>query len=214
MEQLAQPFDEYLLAAFLADTLPDAQRHHVAAQLADSAEARELMCMAYEMMETPVADEPLSVLTPVPDRGALSAPMARRMPRPTRFAPYLALAVLIFSLGVTLRLAMNPAPDALRSQSPMQPHSLAVEVVTPALQVQWTPVPDAYTYRLVIWDPQAARVVAEHETAATLLSGDDPFIQELYPMLGTEQSYTLRIDAIDARNRLLESSELVRFRVQ
>ena len=103
----------------------------------------------------------------------------------------------------------NERLDTLRGTDENTP--LEVQVSTPALQFQWTEIPDAYYYRLVIWDVAAAEFVAEHETKSTRLGRNDAFLLSLRDKLKLHRTYQVRIDAMDVQNRLIQDSELVDF---
>lgn len=206
MDTVLQPVDEYTMAAFMAGTLSDEAQEAVVAYLSENAEARELLCMAHEALEAATIPEPQPVVETLPDRPA-------RPGRSNRWFRLAGAAVLVFALGFGLRVTLGPPNHLTRDNTTAQTSALTVDV-SPALNFQWTPIPDAYKYKVVIWDARGARVVAEHETDATQLSDNDPFVQTLHPILHASQQYTLRIDAIDARNRLIESSDLVSFTVR
>lgn len=209
MNDASNILDEYDLAAFLAGTLPESRRQEVVAYLASNAEARELLCMAHEALEMSQKPE---VYTPPPQGAPARAPR-KAVPRQRtfRFGRYLAAAVVVFSLGFGLRLALGPPDDALRSQQEATQDKLTVEIATPDLAFEWTPIPSAYRYTIVVWDAYEARVVAQHETRTTSISHHSEFVETLRPLLRSNRDYTLRVDAIDARNRLLKSSDLTNF---
>ncbi|MDX1547357.1 MAG: hypothetical protein R3247_10235 [Rhodothermales bacterium] len=200
--------DEYTLAAFLAGTLPEDRRAEVLAYLAEHDDARELLCMAEEALavaEAPVA-APFALPRPAPAEDRRPQAPARRRSG----------ALLAASLALTLLVAgglylSRPAPDRFRSTSEAPAPTLVAEVSTEALQFQWTPVPEAYYYRLVILEPEVAAVVAQHETRETRLGRDDAFVLSLLPHLQPNRRYSLRVDAIDVQNRLVQSSEAVVF---
>ncbi len=210
METVLHSVDEYTMAAFMAGTLSDEEHEAVIAYLSENAEARELLCMAHEALEAATIPEPQPIAPPLP---AQHSRPAQKPGASKRWMQLTGAAVLVFALGFGLRLTLAPPTSLTRDDVTPSKTTLTVDV-SPALDFQWTAIPDAYKYKVVIWDARGARVVAEHETNATRLSDSDPFVQTLSPILDASQHYTLRIDAIDARNRLIESSELVSFRVR
>lgn len=214
MERSTQIIDEYTLAAFIAGTLPEQRRSEVVAYLAENADARELLHMAYEALQAshvteeaapPRPDEPAPPTVREPDRGAVWRP-ARRLQGLGRYA---VATVVVFTVGLGLRLAFGPPTDALRSPLPAQAGEMAVQVSPSDLTIEWSPVADAYEYRIVVWDPQQARVVTRSETSAH--QSDAAFAAELRQKLAAGHTYTLRIDAVDAQNRLLQSSASISF---
>lgn len=220
MDQTNQLIDEYTLAAFIAGTLSKQRRDEVIAYLAENAEARELLHMAYQAMETARQTDEIAGPARVADRPAhLPAREADRTPaRPALrrlhgLSRYVVATVVVFTIGLGLRLAFGPPTDALRSPLPAQSSELTVQVSPSDLVFTWNHIPDAYQYRVVIWDPQEARVVARHETATTRLDEESAFVRELRAQLADDHTYTIRIDAVDAQNRLIQSSESIEFDV-
>ena len=224
MKPTQHPIDEYTLAAFLSGTLSEAQHREVVAYLAENADARELLCMAHEALEAaqqPAVVQPFTTPTVAPEQPAPSHEPIRRMPRPAtrpairparvvRLRRFAMAAVMVTVLGIGLRagLSLN-AIDTQRGADENTP--LEVQVSTPALQLQWTEIPDAYYYRLVIWDVEAAELVAQHETKSTRLGRNDAFLLSLRDQLKLHRTYQVRIDAMDVQNRLIQDSELVSF---
>ncbi len=117
--------------------------------------------------------------------------------------------MLVVALGVGLRVYLVPSTDALRSGVEATTPEIKVRVRTPEMSLSWDAVPDTYRYRLVVWDPEEAIVVAEHETVTPYVEADDPFALLLREVLHPGRVYTLRIDASDARNRLIRQSDAV-----
>jgi len=63
----------------------------------------------------------------------------------------------------------------------------------------------------VIWDVEAAELVAQHETKSTRLGRNDAFLLSLRDQLKLHRTYQVRIDAVDVQNRLIQDSDLVSF---
>ena len=226
MSRKKQPIDEYSLAAFLSGTLPEERRREVMAYLAENADARELLCMAHEALEAaqvPVSEpfmrpETASAKPAAPKTPHPAPPRkARRTPRPAlrrqqvrRFATAgLMMAILVIGLRVGLTLNNT---DVLRGDA--SEDALTIRVSTPALQFQWNDVEDAYYYRLVVWDIEAAELVAQHETKLVRLGRNDAFVLSLLSQLKVGRTYSARIDAVDVQNRNIQSSESVEFTLQ
>lgn len=218
MDRQNQVIDEYTLAAFIAGSLTEQRRAEVVAYLADNADARELLHMAYEALEAARAtpadaddtrphDRPARPSTRSSDRGAVRRPAFRLM----GLSRYVVATVVVISVGLGLRITFGPPTDALRSPLPAQSGEMSLQISPASLTFQWQRVPDAYQYRLVFWDPQEARVVARHETSNTALTERDAFVQTLREQLVPGQSYTIRIDAVDEENRLIQSSPSLSF---
>ena len=217
--------DEYTLAAFLDGTLTPARRQEVIAYLARNADARELLKMSYEALEAaeePALFEQAEPAEPTPTRASVPDRQARPRPFPVpQLRSYAVAAVLVAGvLGAVLLLtpqappAEEPTAPRLRSApSDVEPERvrLAVQVSAPSLRFRWTPVPDAYEYRLVVFDFQTATVIAKHTTKATQLDGDATFIEELRSQLDAEKIYALYVYARDVRNRDIVRSELTHF---
>lgn len=218
MSSSKHPIDEYTLAAFLSGTLPEERRGEVMAYLAENADARELLCMAHEALEA--AQQPVTepFVTPQPTLPVPAAPRAPRRSAPR--SPALrrkqvgrlvtgVLMVAVLAIGLRVGLSLN-APDTLRGD-PATGDPLTVRVSTPALQFQWNAIDEAYYYRLVVWDVEAAEMVTEHETKSTRLGRNDAFVLSLRHELKAGRLYSARIDAIDVQNRRIQSSDLVEF---
>lgn len=192
--------DEHALAAFLAGTLPNERRRDMIEYLAADPEARDVLQMAAEALEAargthqePWAGKPFGA--------------ARTRPAP-RIRRYLAAILVAFGVVAGLHLAFEPTTSTLRS--PLERGGLTVRVdAGPTPSISWPAVEDAYRYRLVVWDPEAARVVGEYETTDRVLDGSHPVLQKLESDLQPERSYVLRVDAVDAQNRLVTSSAAV-----
>ena len=213
MQDFDQVIDEYTLAAFIAGTLTKKRRQEVIDYLAGNADAREVLHMAYQALGAAQAgdqDESASLLRP--SRSA-DRPAARRLSRIRDIGRYVAATAIVFAVGIVLRMAFGPPTDALRSPLPRNVQGVDV-TVTAGPEFDWSAVPNAYQYRVVIWDPMEARVVGQYETADSEIESGDPIIRDLQPKLRKGDQYTLRIDAIDAQNRLIRSSETVEFVVE
>ena len=209
MDRTTKPIDDHTLASFIAGTLPAHRRREVASFLAKNANARELLHMAYEAMDAtkPVLD-PAKLLTlePQADQPMPSAqtdrPPHHLTPRLQRLSRYIAGAVVLFAVGLSLRLAFGPPTVLLRGDAEVT-LNLTLPTTLDAVQFGWTAIPEAYQYRLVIYDPEEARVVARHTTDQTQIT--------LTTLLTAQHPYMARVDAIDAENRIIQSSEMTTF---
>ena len=214
-----EPIDEYTLAAYMTGTLPEARRREVVTYLAENADARELLCMAQEALE--VATEPEGDESAPPTSEAAPAPVRRAPLRPASVRPAqrhaaprlrqwrrLAVAALsILVVGIGLQLTLDTGTDTLRGGSEAE---LTVRVITPELSFRWNQIDSAYSYRVVVWDPQEAELVAQHETRETRLE-ETAFLDTLRERLQQGHTYSVRVDAYDIQNRLLQSSSLTDF---
>ncbi len=221
------PIDEYTLAAFLSGILSEERRREVVAYLAKNADARELLCMAQEALEAsqqPVVEQPFTMPMAAPEQPAPSREPIRHAPRPVprpatrpavpraaRLRRFATAAVMVTVLAIGLRVGLSLNDIDTQRGATDENVALEVEVSTPALRFQWTEIPDAYYYRLVIWDVEAAEFVAEHETKSTRLGRNDAFLLSLRDKLKLHRTYQVRIDAMDVQNRLIQDSELVDF---
>lgn len=215
MGRTSQPIDDHTLASFMAGTLPASRHREVAAYLADNAGARELLHMAYEAMDA--GDTVLAPLESMPREPHRPRP-ATRPDRPaqrparlrllTRFA---AAAVVVFAVGLGVRLALQPAPEPLLRQAPAPALTITPPASLADLSFAWSPVDGADHYNVVIWDLEAARVVARHTTPDPRIDPGTPFTRLLHPQLAPGHPYALRVDALSAENRTLLSSELTEF---
>ena len=209
--------DEYTLASYMAGTLPAERREEVALYLSQNADARELLQMAHEALEASrYSGEPLELpaleveAPPVPPKRIDRHPMrvGRRIHVVSRFA---AMAVVVFTIGAGLRLSFGPSTDALRSSS--VENALEITLGEPGTEssIEWSALPGAYQYRVVVWDPEMAQVVGRFETPSTRLADSEDFMQSIHPHLQKGHQYTLKIDAVDPQNRIMRSSETISF---
>lgn len=206
----------------MAGTLPAHRRREVASYLAKNANARELLHMAYEAMDASrQLGEPLTQMTaPRPSQMHI-APKADRAPR--RHAPriyrlsrFAVAAVVIFAVGLALRLSFGPfgGPEptpTLRSDAAPESIGLTLPTSIERLSFAWTSVPETDHYNIVIWDPEKALVVARHRADENHVEAAHPFLQSLRQLLIAGHPYALRVDAIDAENRTIRSSGMVEF---
>lgn len=203
--------DTHTLAAFIAGTLDDDRRRAVIEHLARHPDDREWLQMALDAraaaQELDAEAAPLPERPAVPNtRGAAARPAKRR----SRSRHWLlgALATVVLLAGLSIVLA--PPSDTIRAiQTAEAPLSVAVDAAP--LAFQWEAVADAYSYRVVIWDPEAAAVVDETSTREPSLAADAAFVTALRPQLEPGRTYQVRVDAIDAQNRRIRSSEATSF---
>ena len=214
--------DEHTLAAFLDGTLTPARRQEVIAYLAQSAEARELLKMSCEAMaaaeeaalleQVEAAEQAEASLPYQPspsERPPRRSPLAS-VPRWASYAVALVTAAVLSLLYFAAPSEPEAEPPTLLRSVPDEANAeenieLHVQVSTPALRFRWNAVPDAYEYRLVVFNHEG-RMVARHTTKETHLDSDDAFISELRSKLEPERQYSLRIDAVDVRYRDIVSS--------
>lgn len=218
MQEFERVIDEYTLAAFLAGTLPEARQQEVIEYLAANPDAREVLQMAAEALEAARSGD---VEEPMKDASASQRQVRSRPARRKRHRSwvqgagrYVAATLFVFVVGIVLRLSFGPPTDALRSPLSRSGTEMQVDVSTPGPAIQWPNVANAYRYRIVIWDPQEARVAGEYETTAHIIEPDDSVSSRMRDELVAGREYALRIDAIDAQNRLVRSSETVDFRLE
>lgn len=222
MDRSDLPLDEYTLAAFLSGSLSPEARAAVVRQLAADADTRELLAFAAAAYAAASEAEEMVEEAPSPETPSRKAAPPRRILRPAAGgdrrparAPRRTLTrvagafVLVFALGFGLRLALGPAPDALRNQPPAEP--VLVVDIDDDLDIRWQPVEGAQRYRIVVFDPQAVEVVARLETTATRLAPGTELSSSLRAALVGGRPYTLRIDALDDQNRIVERSDAQTF---
>ncbi len=213
--------DEYTLAAFLAGTLAQQRREEVIDYLAANPDARDVLRMAAGAFE---AARGVGRVETGRGVGAVAAARRsvriRRSRRPqhgsrpsraTEAGRYLAATVFVGFVGIALGLSFGPPTDALRSPLERSGSEMQVELSVPGPSLQWSAVEEVYRYRLVVWDPAEARVAGAYETSGSKLEADHPIVREMHRDLEAGRRYMLRIDAIDARNRLIRSSKALEF---
>lgn len=203
------PIDEYTLAAYLADTLPEDRRAEVSIYLAENAEARELLCMAQEALD--VVDKPEVVGRPT---FSLRADRPAKRLQPVfggikRHALAIAAVFLIMS-GVGLYTMMPPSFDTVRS-SVEGTSEFNLTISVQELAFEWSAIPETDYYKITVLDPLEIDVIGKHQTRATTLDSSDPFIFSLLPKLTPQYIYSVRLDAYDKENRLIQSSDMVEF---
>lgn len=224
MNRADSTFDEYTLAAFMAGSLSAERRQEVLTYLAENAEARELLALAQQALETAEDDTPLPFeVPPVPQAkpepvAAPIAPAHDRGPRVQdrsarrftwkRMSRYAGVFVVVFALGATLRLLIGPEA----TEGPVMRDAAETLALAPTVEqdltLQWNAIEDAYQYEIVIFDVSASEVVAEHETKNNRLDSDDAFVVDLKSKLTPGGTYSLRIDAVNAQNRSLTSKTI------
>lgn len=216
MRDLERAIDEYTLAAFLAGMLSEGRRREVIDHLAASPEAREVLQMASEALEAAhrgeCSEPPSSSRNRMPPGPRPTAPRhpARRL-RLRGSSLYVAALLIVVVIGLGLKLTSSTPALPLRSPPVRSGPELRVQVSAPGSSIAWSAVDDAYRYRLVVWDHRDAEVVGRYETPDHRLSADHPVVGDLERDLERGKSYTLRVDAIDAENRLLRSSDAIEF---
>jgi hypothetical protein len=217
MHEPDRRIDEQALAAFLAGSLTPRRREEMISLLAADPEARELLCMAHSALraaqtsegETGVPD-PVSRTHRSPERPRRDRPvMPRTSPRVPR--AYAVAATIVAAVALAIFLRVDAPTDPLRRAVLPGGERLDVDVTTPGPNVAWSPEIDAYHYRLVVWDPEETRVVGRYETRDVRLTQNHAIVQDLRTKLRPGTSYLLRVDAIDAQNRLIRSSPAVTF---
>ncbi|MEX0747534.1 MAG: hypothetical protein WD275_05985, partial [Rhodothermales bacterium] len=178
MHELDQVIDEYTLAAFIAGTLTKQRRQEVIEYLAGNADAREVLQMAYAALSAAQNSEndaePVSLLRPArrSDRTAVA-----KLFRLREASRYIAATAIVFAIGIVLRLAFGPPTDALRSPLTRDGQGLEVSVTGPGPEFDWPSVPNAYQYRIVVWDPLEARVVGQYSTSESEIDSTDPIVR-------------------------------------
>ena len=209
------PLDEYTLAAFLNGTLSEEQHRDVLVYLADSGEAREVVCMAQDAMEA--AREPVTEPFALPAASPKLAPRPARDPsRPAlalvHWQRYAVAATVLVLMVMGLYAALPGTTDTLRGGD--DTNTLAVQLDAVTLEMSWTALPDAYSYRMVVWDVEAAESIARQEVRTTHLGETDAIVQDLRTHLERGRAYEIRIDALDAENRVIRQADLLPFTYQ
>jgi hypothetical protein len=219
--------DEHTLAAFLAGTLTETRRREVAAYLDGDPEARDVLRMASEALQAARSEEPagrssLVARTPALQRAQRSAQRSVQHSAQRSALPavrsnirgaglYASAASFVFGVGLVLWFALGPPLEAFRPP-PLPDHArLSVELSYPGPTIAWQPVEEAFRYRLVVWDQRRADVAGSYRTTDHELGSSHEIIQALREDLQTGRTYVLRVDAIDARNRRVQSSATVEF---
>lgn len=218
--------DESTLAAFMAGTLPPRQRREVAARLAEDPRMREVLSMAMRALDAAQEEVPVGVpdvvRPPVPlRRMETPAPAEARRPRRLRllrFGRYVAAAVVVAVVGLGVWRAFAPSSPTepvrtLRGEE-AGPLTLTLPASLDALDLAWEAVPGADHYEVVVWDLEAAETVARFQVETHRIGAETPIARTLQALLEAGRPYAVRVDALDAANRLLRSSGMVTFELQ
>lgn len=212
--------DEHTLAAFIAGTLPKSRREEVITFLAGNSDACELLQMAYDALEA-AHDANLRRVVQSTEPGIRAGTHSRHSGRAAaKSSPHpgagrhVAAAAIVFTIGMVLRIAFGPPTDAMPSSFPIDSENLQVEIrLAEGPTITWSALDNAYAYRIVVSDLASAGNVGRYETRKSEIRRGHPVVTDLRTKLQQGQTYTLRIDAVDARNRLIRSSDTIEFEV-
>lgn len=224
MNSADSSFDEYTLAAFMAGSLSDDRRQEVITYLAENAEARELLAMAYQALDASTDETPLPFEVPaipqatpqpvkpaparaprVQDRGPRVQERTARRFSWKQMSRYAGVFVVVFALGLSLRLVLGPPAqedDPLTVRDGTAEMSLN-PTVEQDLIFRWNAVQGADRYTVTVFDNES-EIIATYETKSNRINSSDSFLQELKPKLTADETYTLRIDAWTLENRRME----------
>lgn len=163
------PTDEYILAAFLSGQLPDPLRKEIMTYLTRSGQARDILAMARDAMDSLEAGDgkaaPAPVVVPAGDgRPAAVVPPAetllKRLDERTvwRVTAVFAGAVLVLAL-IVMALVLDPSRPGPESTD------WTPQVGGEALELTWPAVPGATSYQLLLFDAEThqARVLGASE---------------------------------------------------
>lgn len=207
------PLDEYTLAAFLSGTLSDEQHREVIAYLSINEEARELVCMAQDALEAarePVTEPfalPAASLKPAAPPQPARAP-ARSAQSRVHLKRFAVTAVVLIALTIGWQLTFT-GTDTLRGSEDAS--TLTIEIDDATMAMSWNALPDAYSYKVVVWDVEAAEIVARTEVRATQVEETDPFVRQLRDQLLDTRLYEVRITAYNTENRMIQRTDLLPF---
>ncbi len=211
MDLTEQTIDEYTLARFLAGTLPDEERRDMIRNLTHDVDSRELLRATMEALEAATEKQLGAPLPAARSPRSLNNRTATLRPRMSlvSFCRYSAAALVLMAVGVGARLSVAPAADAFRSSAAHQTIAVEQRAHAEGLSLTWEAVREAYQYRVVVWDPEAAAVVGELTTGANHLDAQDKGVAEALKGARRGRSYQVRVEAIDDANRLIRSSSLL-----
>lgn len=124
---------------------------------------------------------------------------------------YASATALVAGVALVLWHALGSPVDTPRPPARPDHAQLRVELSHPGPSIAWEPVEQAFRYRVVVWDPQRAAVAGSYRTPDNELGPEHEIVLALRADLETGRGYTLRVDAIDTRNRRIQSSATVDF---
>lgn len=171
------PTDEFILAAFLSGQLPDSLRKEIITYLTDSGQARDILSMAREAMDTvgsgdgmpaaavavPAAGDGLGTLEPAP-----STVLRKRLDERTlwKVTAVFAGAVLVLAL-IVMALVLDPSRQIARGED------WSPRVSGDHLELTWPAVPGATSYQILMFDETThqARVLGAVQGSQVDLEG-------------------------------------------
>ncbi len=202
MSRPLEQSEEYMLAAFLTGELPDHLRREIVTYLTTHEDARDMLAMAQQAMDTVETGDGASH-TKVPDARLSHSGGRRIWLRPQqddkaywKMTAFFAGAVLILTIAVAL-VALNTSRIQDVLQEPQWLPTVSGEQVT----LEWQAIEGASSYQLMRFDAElgeAAIIARTQDTRVALSDVDD-----------TVNSSPVWILALSSEGTLLNRSEPV-----
>lgn len=171
------PTDEYILAAFLSGQLPDSLRQEIIAYLTNSGQARDILAMASDAMDS--VDSGDGMTTRVPRAAVTGVAHAARESAPPAITPkrldertmwkataVFAGAVLVLAL-IVMALVLDPSRRIASGEE------WAPTIAGDNLELSWPAVQGATSYHVLHFESAThqSRVLAAVEGPRVLLAG-------------------------------------------
>ena len=201
MPRSIEPTDEYILAAFLSGDLPDRLRREIITYLTGSDQARDILAMARDALDSLESGDGAPVTPSREARVAAARELHEALNAQVhdrtvwKVTALFASAVLVLALIVMFLVAGLPRTQVEGRAPEWTPHVEGAD-----LQLTWSPLEAAASYQILRFDPDTQQAaVIETVTLPRVDLGS----------LGEPLSGRLWVLAFDDQGQLLRQSEPV-----